>query len=213
MNYIGMESLHVPVLMEALLKRPALRHLVLSDNLLGTDSAELLGRILRGNQTLRSLNLNNNSLWDGGARVLARHLEENRALLSLRLERNRIGRAALDLVQAAVRAKEHTKLRSAPSPDNLPSCPLTPSASSTSAPTGSRATLATRSAPSSRRTTSPSTSSWTTASSFRPAPPWSSPRAHSLVSLSYSSMWVLRASLKIALLSSKVTSAVSSCLA
>jgi hypothetical protein len=111
LNLVGLDATHLPLLHEALMTRPTLRHLVLSDNLLGTDAIDALGRLLAENANLRSLNLGANNLWDGGARQLARHLEANGALLALRLERNRIGRAALDLVQALLRGRAASRLR------------------------------------------------------------------------------------------------------
>lgn len=108
---MGVDVFQSNAIYEAIVKHTALRHLVLSDNNLSRDSAETVGRLLRDAPHLRSLNLANNDFWDSGVRVIARHLDSNTGLLSLRMERNRIGRGAIDLIQACQRGKDKMSLR------------------------------------------------------------------------------------------------------
>eukprot|EP01123_Difflugia_compressa_P008472 TRINITY_DN2536_c0_g1_i1.p1 TRINITY_DN2536_c0_g1~~TRINITY_DN2536_c0_g1_i1.p1 ORF type:complete len:329 (+),score=25.25 TRINITY_DN2536_c0_g1_i1:3-989(+) len=106
MSCVGMDSQQMQPVYEALLQKPNLKHLCLSDNMFGRESCTILGQLMINNTTLKSLNISNSHILDSGARILSQYIGINCNLECLKLSRNRIGRAALDIVSACV---EHNK--------------------------------------------------------------------------------------------------------
>jgi len=101
-SYTGIDSTIIGDIYEASLNKPNLKHLSLSDNILGRESCDILAMMLRNNSHLISLNLSDIRLWDTGAKLLANSIAQNTTLRSLKLCNNRVGRSVLDIVNSCL---------------------------------------------------------------------------------------------------------------